>query len=852
LIISIINHTNGKVSDDEVQRVIRAINRQIKGDFEPHWSMGATLRLEGRSFTDPTPEDPIDMRGDAVIYLWDKIDASGALGYHNLNHRGIPFGVVFTELTEDLDGQLYNDEVISNAWSVTLSHEALEMIADPEVNLLVMGSHPTNPDNYVFHWYEVCDAVQSEWYRIDHVLVSNFLLPLYFTSGEETGGRNDFLGTVNNSQTIRSFGVNPGGYIGFYNPESGHHENHFMHGDKLAEEWMSRKSQAGLTRRANRYQRGCNDQERCAFEGFVVKLTGTEKEYENTDAISVFKDKAEKILKDFISLGWEVNQDEYDFDEFEVLPVVSIDDKPSVIWDMSYKLQEHKDVDWVETMFRTNLEKEVSKELEEDEESVISLIPDTARARRSSHASTAAPDYDWHLEMVKAKEAWEKTKGEGIRIGHPDTGLKEHRELFEDEPGQTSNRLRLDLAKDYIGKDDNPVSKGEIANHGLSTGSVITSYDNDFPAERVHGIAPRAELVPLRVTNFQLMGGKGLRRVKKAIKHAREVGCNVISISLGSIHHSKSLQNEAARAVDDGIILLGAAGNGLKWIQPPVVYPARFIEFIAVAACNKNRKPWKKSSRGRSVEVTAPGQSVWRARVIDGEDRVRPGSGTSYAVAIAAGVAALWLSFHGVENLKEKYKRVRDGQIVYDRLVYAFRKIIHDHSDTNPDLKPDRFGGGIINAEKVLAAPLPEVGEIEGYRTVLERNHRLPGEDNTPILPGLPFPRAMAATAQKKETLGLGGFNSIFGGQINKDTLIKNKDMKEVLSELLYVKEKALSKTLEVVGDELSFQFMLDEQLYELFASAARNKKVRKQNIDKIRKALKKKELSKNLREKLA
>ena len=34
MVISVINHSNGQVSDDELQRVIRAINRQIKEDFE--------------------------------------------------------------------------------------------------------------------------------------------------------------------------------------------------------------------------------------------------------------------------------------------------------------------------------------------------------------------------------------------------------------------------------------------------------------------------------------------------------------------------------------------------------------------------------------------------------------------------------------------------------------------------------------------------------------------------------------------------------------------------------------------------------------------------------------------------
>jgi hypothetical protein len=47
MIISIINHSNGKVTNKRMQEVIRAINRQIKEDFKPYWSLDATLRLEG-------------------------------------------------------------------------------------------------------------------------------------------------------------------------------------------------------------------------------------------------------------------------------------------------------------------------------------------------------------------------------------------------------------------------------------------------------------------------------------------------------------------------------------------------------------------------------------------------------------------------------------------------------------------------------------------------------------------------------------------------------------------------------------------------------------------------------------
>src|SRR2546425_5430113 len=184
MIISVINHTSGELLDEAVNAAIRGINRQIFYDFQPYWSLGATLRLEGRSGPKPDSKSLADMRGDAVLYLWNGSDVQDALGYHDANYRGIPFGFVFTELSKAL----------GESWTVTLSHEALELIADPEANLLVQGPHPSQKGKYVFYWYEMCDAVQDETYKVDGTEVSNFVLPLYFTGDEEGGCRNDFLG----------------------------------------------------------------------------------------------------------------------------------------------------------------------------------------------------------------------------------------------------------------------------------------------------------------------------------------------------------------------------------------------------------------------------------------------------------------------------------------------------------------------------------------------------------------------------------------------------------------------------------------------------------------------------------
>ena len=48
MIVSVVNFTNEILSDGDIHKAIRAVNRQIQGDFAPYWSFGATLRLEGR------------------------------------------------------------------------------------------------------------------------------------------------------------------------------------------------------------------------------------------------------------------------------------------------------------------------------------------------------------------------------------------------------------------------------------------------------------------------------------------------------------------------------------------------------------------------------------------------------------------------------------------------------------------------------------------------------------------------------------------------------------------------------------------------------------------------------------
>jgi hypothetical protein len=66
------------------------------------------------------------------------------------------------------------------------------------------------------------------------------------------GARNDFLNCKHAGATLKSFGVNPGGYVGFFDPAKGEHET-FSAYDK-ARKRREIKAEARTARRGIRYQ----------------------------------------------------------------------------------------------------------------------------------------------------------------------------------------------------------------------------------------------------------------------------------------------------------------------------------------------------------------------------------------------------------------------------------------------------------------------------------------------------------------------------------------------------------------------------------------------------------------------
>lgn len=407
--------------------------------------------------------------------------------------------------------------------------------------------------------------------------------------------------------------------------------------------------------------------------------------------------------------------------DFEVTrPEPALD--PARAWELAYALRDQEGIEEAEPLFAVDVEDWSAQ-----------FVPADAREDRREnlgaqfkcdHAPEALAEPEWSLgpqgaDVIAAwalvKQKWERLSGRpydqhpallagrGVRVFHPDTGYTKHPELF---PGQ----LELGAGKDFVKKDGDPLDELEGGllskvpglrepGHGTKTGSVIVSAPGQqlTGAEGfVTGVAPGAHLIPLRAYKGILLVSMG--NLAKAITYATDQGAEVISISMGGPLGSGALHKAIRTATDRGVIVLAASGN----VVPFVVFPARYPETISVAASNVKQEVWKASSHGKRVDISAPGQSVWRASAENRQGTPSysnsVGCGTSFAVATTAGVAALWLDYR------------REDLVPYRGSPYVaslFRGILRTRGHRTPAGWPAAdYGPGIVDAVKVLEAPI--------------------------------------------------------------------------------------------------------------------------------------------------
>jgi len=228
-----------------------------------------------------------------------------------------------------------------------------------------------------------------------------------------------------------------------------------------------------------------------------------------------------------------------------------------------------------------------------------------------------ASPYAWHLQAVRAEEAWWVSTGAGVQVAVLDTGVDATHPALRGRVAEG-----LDAATGEPLPVDTDQSQGEV--HGTHVAALAVG-------EGV-GVAPGAVVRPVRVFSPDYVGDF---RAAQALVWAVDQGAQVINLSFGGSAYSYLLHEAVNYALERLRVVVAAAGN-----QGSVArfYPAALPGVIAVGAADGQGNPAWFSNRGPWVGVWAPGVRIYSAFPGGGYGLL---SGTSMAAPIVSGIAAL-------------------------------------------------------------------------------------------------------------------------------------------------------------------------------------------------------------------
>jgi len=193
--VALVSESN-RVTASDLSRVSAALQKQATRDLVQFWDVKATVDAF------PRLEDvPI---GYWPIIIMDDIQEPGAAGVHEDDANGQPFALVTA--SDRLD-----------VWSLTTSHEMIEMLVDPSGNRLVAGDSPKEDQGRVQFLVEACDPSEDAQfaYTVNGILVSDFYSPHFFDPVATPSVHYSFTGAIQEPRQVL-----PGGYLSWVEPAS--------------------------------------------------------------------------------------------------------------------------------------------------------------------------------------------------------------------------------------------------------------------------------------------------------------------------------------------------------------------------------------------------------------------------------------------------------------------------------------------------------------------------------------------------------------------------------------------------------------------------------------------------------
>ncbi len=253
----------------------------------------------------------------------------------------------------------------------------------------------------------------------------------------------------------------------------------------------------------------------------------------------------------------------------------------------------------------------------------------------------------WYLGRIGAPEAWQRSRGKGVRIAVLDTGIDlTHRELSGVTPTAFAQWDRLGQAV------ADPKAHDTLG-HGTAVASLLFGPSM--------GIAPEATLL------VGLVAPRGLTtfvQMSQGIEWAARQGADIISMSVGRPGYRGELQPAIGFANGLNVLLVAAIGNSGPGLHRS---PGDYKRALSVGATDDHDAVWENTGGGgiRSEgsiyikpDIYAPGVGI-RCPWLGGG--YRDLSGTSLATPLVAGTAALLKSLMPRTSVDDLRQHILDS-----------------------------------------------------------------------------------------------------------------------------------------------------------------------------------------------
>lgn len=310
--------------------------------------------------------------------------------------------------------------------------------------------------------------------------------------------------------------------------------------------------------------------------------------------------------------------------------------------------------------------------------------------------------FQWYLDKVKARTAWNLRGANPVLIAIVDTGVDwQHPDLADNiwiNPAEIANNGIDDDGNGYVDdirgwdfadNDNNPAPLDDHVNTGRWHGTAVAGIAGAVTDNNV-GIASlsfNAKLLAIKVSqdsdaNQYILNGY------QGIVYAADMGADIINASFGGSAASNVKREAVLYAHSKGTIIVAAASNENE--EAPI-YPADYPGVYSIAATNSDDQKSGFSNFGYTIDFAAPGSSMYTTTM---QKTYSWWNGTSFSTPMAASAIALVLGSNPHWTARQAAEQVR---------------VTCDNVDAVNPQYSQKLGTGRINGFRAMTETSPSI-----------------------------------------------------------------------------------------------------------------------------------------------